>query len=125
MSFSKSSILIIDDDASIGFLTKARLSKHDNYDVVVAHNGLEGIKLVNNKKPDLILLDWEMPGINGIEVLKQIKKQSETSNIPVVMLTGKNLVGEIEDAFKAGADAYITKPIDLKKLSEKVKSFLN
>ncbi len=124
MWFSTPSILVIDDDSSIGILTKARLSSHDNYKVVLANNGFDGIKLANNK-PALIILDWVMPGINGIDVLKQIKNNPDTANIPVLMLTGKNLIGEIEEAFDAGATDYITKPLDLKKLSEKVNSILN
>ncbi len=125
MWFSTPSILVIDDDSSIGILTKARLSSHDKYKVVLASNGYDGIKFARNNNPALIILDWVMPGINGLDVLKQIKSNPNTAHIPVLMLTGKNLIGEIEEAFDAGATDYITKPLDLKKLSAKVNSILN
>ncbi len=125
MWFSTPSIVVIDDDSSIGILTKARLDSHDKYKVFLASNGFDGIKLANIKNPALIILDWVMPGMNGIDVLKQIKSDPNTAHIPVLMLTGKNLVGEIEDAFNAGATDYLTKPLDLKKLSAKVNSILN
>lgn len=125
MWFSTPSILVIDDDNSIGILTKARLKRHDKYQVFLASNGVDGIKLANNINPVLIILDWVMPGINGLEVLKKIKKNPNTAKIPVLMLTGKNLIGEIEEAFEAGAADYLTKPLNLKKLSTKVNSILN
>lgn len=124
MWFSAPSILVIDDDSSIGILTKARLSCHDKYRVVLASNGFDGIKLANDN-PALIILDWIMPGINGLDVLKKIKSNPNTAHIPVLMLTGKNLIKEIEEAFDAGATDYITKPLDLKKLSAKVNSILS
>ncbi|MCN4144711.1 MAG: response regulator [Thiohalomonas sp.] len=99
MWFSKPSVLVIDDDTSIGILAKARLSTHDKYKVVLASNAFDGLKLVNNNNPALIILDWVMPGMNDLDVLKQIKNDPNTAHIPILMLTGKNLVGEIEDAF--------------------------
>lgn len=125
MWFKKPSILVIDDDTSIGILTKSRLMRENQYDVIMADNGLDGINMIFNKNPDLIILDWIMPGMNGLEVLNEIKGNPSTTHIPVLMLTGKNLVGEIEDAFNAGADDYLTKPLDLAKLSKKVNEILN
>jgi len=125
MWFKKPSILVIDDDTSIGILTKSRLMRENQYDVIMTDNGLDGINMISNKNPDLIILDWIMPGMNGLEVLNEIKGNPNTTHIPVLMLTGKNLVGEIEDAFNAGADGYLTKPLDLAKLSKKVNEILN
>ena len=120
--FKKStSVLIIDDDSSVSLLASARLKSHDACKVYVSKNGNEGLRTLNKQKVDLILLDWVMPEMNGIEVLNIIRANKKTEHIPVIMLTGKNLIGDIEDAFEAGADDYMLKPLDLQKLSYKVK----
>ena len=76
------------------------------------------------KEPDLIILDWMLPDILGPAVLSELKKAASTKHIPVLMLTGKDKVGDIEDAFKLGAEGYLTKPFQLQKLGEKVTNML-
>jgi DNA-binding response OmpR family regulator len=124
MWFQKPVILIIDDDLSIRHVISVSLKIKNKYDIKLASNGLDGMKLITEIKPDLILLDWIMPNMNGIEVLSKLKKKSVTSNIPVMMLTGKNLMGDIDDAFKSGVDDYLIKPVNLKKLHHKVRYLL-
>ncbi|MCU7834322.1 MAG: response regulator [gamma proteobacterium symbiont of Taylorina sp.] len=125
MFFFKPSILFIDDDASIRILVHSRLTAHHSYKVSTIDNGHDGILKAIKMKPDLIILDWVMPGLNGLETLNKIKSITAIKHTPVLMLTGKNLIGEIEDAFSSGADGYLTKPLDLKKLSKKIKELLN
>lgn len=124
MWFSKPSILIIDDDTSVSFLAEKRLSLHDDLNVDKAHAGESGLSMALAKNYDLIILDWMMPEMNGMEVLKHLKMDDRTKDTPVLMLTGKKLVGEIEDAFANGATDYLTKPFELTQLSEKVKNLL-
>jgi two-component system phosphate regulon response regulator PhoB len=70
---------------------------------------------------DVILLDWDMPEMNGLEVLSKLKEKDETKNIPVIMLTGRSRLSEIENAFDLGADSYITKPVQFHELPETLK----
>jgi DNA-binding response OmpR family regulator len=124
MFFSKPSVLLIDDDASISLLAKARLMSHDNYQVILSEDGVVGFELALKKRPDLILLDWMMPNLSGLDVLRQLKADEKTRTIPVIMMTGKNMMRDIEQAFSLGAEAYITKPLDLQKLSKKVNTLI-
>lgn len=117
-------ILIIDDDKTLQCLIKFRLEHHEKTEVTQATDGEKGLARVAKSTPDLIILDWMLPGIQGLEVLKQLKNKKDTNRIPVLMLTGRNKIGEIEDAFNLGADGYLTKPFSLQKLGEKVTGLL-
>jgi DNA-binding response OmpR family regulator len=110
------SILVIDDDKSIRKLMKDELSLR-KFDVHLAKNGQAGVKLAKRKKPDVILLDWVMPGKDGLETLCDLKYNKHTKRIPVFMLTAKNKISDIDRAFDIGADDYITKPFDIIKMS--------
>ena len=113
-------ILIIDDDHSLLRRASIHLKKQKNFEIVVFDNAREGVAAAKSLKPHLIILDWKLPDIQGIDVLPLLRKSDKTKSIPVLMLTGKNKIGNIEDAFERGANAYIIKPFSLKKLSEKV-----
>lgn len=120
----KKQVLVIDDDDSIRRQVSFRLERHENIIVFKAKNGTNGIISAIEKEPDLIILDWLLPDILGPEVLKKLKGSAKTKNIPVLMLTGKDKIGNIEDAFKLGAEGYLTKPFQLKKLGKKVTDML-
>ncbi|MBF0478273.1 MAG: response regulator [Candidatus Omnitrophica bacterium] len=101
-------IVTIDDDPDI--LDVLELTLSENYDVFQAPNGLEGLKMVQQKLPDLVVCDYMMPVMNGIDFCKEMKKDILLQHIPVIMLTGK---GEAQDQIKgiqAGADDYLVKP---------------
>ncbi|MCP4490192.1 MAG: response regulator [Gammaproteobacteria bacterium] len=117
-------ILVIDDDPSLLRQISFRLKKRDGYVVFEAENGLNGLTKARKHKPDLIILDWMLPDIQGPEVLTELKSDPQTSTIPVLMLTGKNKIGEIEQAFDLGADAYLTKPFSLQNMADKVADLL-
>ena len=121
---NKTFILVIDDDITVHGLVKSRLEKRDGLQVLSAEDGPAGLKLAAKKPPSLILLDWMMPGMDGLEVLAQLKEQGKTAWIPVYMLTGKGLMADIEEAFALGADGYFTKPIRLSELSDRVRKAL-
>ncbi len=124
MYSSETSILLIDDDIIVHGLVKSRLEKRDGFKVLSAENGPAGLKLATEESPDLILLDWMMPEMDGMEVLRELKKQANTAAIPVYMLTGKGIMEDVETAFKAGAVGYFTKPIRLSELSGRVRKAL-
>jgi DNA-binding response OmpR family regulator len=120
----KKHILIIDDDVSLQRLLHIRLSQLHKYQVSLATTGLQGLELALKLAPNLILLDWMLPDISGPDILEQLKRSPETSHVPVLMLTGRNLLGDVEDAFARGADDYVTKPVALDKLSSKISALL-
>lgn len=123
--FGAPDILVIDDDTSLQRLVKARLEKHEKVNISAALNGQDGLDLAIQNKPDLIILDWMLPDIQGPDVLSELKTHQDTKKIPVLMLTGRNKIGEIEEVFSLGAEAYLTKPFSLQKLGEKVTTLLS
>ena len=116
-------ILVVDDDPDIRDVMKLSLSE-ENYEVFEAENGEEALKMIQTKKPDLLLLDYQMPILNGHEVCRLIKKDLLLRHLPIIMVTGK---GEIHDkigGIDAGADDYIVKPFDPKELLAHIKMIL-
>jgi len=117
-------ILIIDDDRTLLRRVSVHFKRYKGIETVVVDNATEGLAAAVELTPNLIILDWTLPDIQGIDVLETLKKSSKTKAIPVLMLTGHNKIGNIEDAFKIGAEGYIVKPFDLKKLAEKSHSLM-
>ena len=115
-------ILIVDDDSATLKLLKGYLS--ENYDVATAINGKIALKFLENKTTDLILLDYEMPYQNGSEVLDLLRENEKTKNIPVVFLTGMTQKDKIAEVLLKKPQAYLLKPIDMKRLSETIKSLI-
>lgn len=113
--------LVIDDDPNIRLLLEAKLRKDDQYDVYLAADGDEGVKLARQVSPDVILLDWVMPGKTGINVLKEIRAHWALNHIPIFMLTGRNHVSDMERAIDVGATGYFTKPIKLSVLCKRLR----
>lgn len=116
-------ILIIEDEPAIQELLTVNLHRN-GYLVICASNASEAIAHINNQLPDLILLDWMLPDISGIEFAQQIRKQERTSDIPLIMLTAKSTEQDKIDGLEAGADDYITKPFSPRELIARVKSLL-
>ena len=116
-------IYIVEDEEPIITLIKYNLEK-EGYKVSYSDNGNDGIKGIKNSLPDLVLLDWMLPDFSGVEICKNLKKDSKFKNIPIIMLTAK---GEEEDKIKglnSGADDYITKPFSFPELLARVKALL-
>lgn len=112
-------ILVIDDDHTLLRRVYLHLKRHKNLDVVIYDNATNGLIAAKASMPDLIILDWVLPDIQGIDALKTLKKSHKTKDIPVLMLTAQNTIGNVEEAFKTGASAYMIKPFSLKELAEK------
>jgi len=108
-------ILVIDDDAGLRELLEYTL-RLSGFEVYLAEDGKTGLEMAREKKPSLILLDVKMEGMDGLEVLSELKYNKKTEDIPVFMLTAKSRLSEIDYAFEIGADDYITKPVKLMKL---------
>lgn len=102
----KMSILAIDDEPMMLRLIKQILEK-DNFEVYLASDGISGLAILEEKKPDLVLLDIMMPGMSGLEVLDKIRK---TSDVPVIMVSASPERISLEPATDSGVDDYITKP---------------
>ena len=118
------SVLLIEDEEHIRQIIKYNLEMKD-FTVQLARDGIEGIKMAHeDPRPKVILLDWMMPGMSGIEVLSAIRADEEIKKVPVIMLTIKGTIGDIEDAFEAKVDGYITKPFDPELLGEMIRDKL-
>ena len=117
----KKHILIVDDDSDILELLSFHLSK--DYNVVCANDGSEALVKINSNF-DLIILDVMMPVLNGFDVCKTIKKNPETSNIPVIFLTAKNSTDDEYEGLNIGAFDYIVKPVSIKTLLLRVKNII-
>ena len=123
---NKKTILLVDDDPLIIRVYQKRLTEQ-GYKVIAAFNGEEGLVQLTKEKPDLILLDLMMPKMNGVEALKAFKKNEETKNIPVIILTNlEDHEGEqLEKARKLGALDYLVKSeIKLSDLSKRVREVI-
>ena len=113
-------VLVIEDDEIVQMALKRNLKLY-GFKSYPAKNGRTGLRLARAKKPALILLDWMMPGMDGLEVLAELKHHPKTEHIPVFMLTGKGMISDLDQAFDIGADNYIIKPSDLSELGKIVK----
>jgi DNA-binding response OmpR family regulator len=115
-------ILIVEDEANIRHILKYNLEL-DGHSVLLAENGQQALDQMS-EKPELVLLDVMMPVLNGLETCKILKADPATKDIPVFMLTAKSQINDIEEAFRVGADDYLTKPFDPDALSERINTKL-
>mgnify|MGYP001024855749 CR=1 FL=1 len=120
---AKEKILVVDDEPDLVELVKDVLERND-YSVISAGNADLAIKKVRQSKPDLIILDLNLPGIGGIEVCRILKRDKKTSSIPIIMLTVKSTETDKIAGLEAGADDYMTKPFSTGELVARVKAVL-
>lgn len=113
-------ILIVEDDEKIARFTELELL-HEGYEVLKADNGRTGLEIAENGKVDLMLLDIMIPQINGLEVLRRLRKNSD---LPVIMLTARDAVMDKVSGLDAGADDYITKPFAIEELLARIRTAL-
>lgn len=119
----KAKIFIVEDEPSIATLVKYNLEK-ENYKVFISNNGEEGLKEIKKIEPDLILLDWMLPDLSGIEICRSLKKDKKFKFIPIIMLTAK---GQEEDkvlGLNTGADDYLVKPFSHSELVARINALL-
>jgi len=121
MSLAHPKILLIEDEPSQVELIHYNL-KAEGYEVLVALDGEEGLELALEEIPDLILLDWMLPKVSGIEVCRQLRKSKVTREIPIIMLTARSEESDKIRGLDIGADDYITKPYSIKELLARVRA---
>ena len=116
-------IMLVDDSATVLLMQRMILSKGP-YDLVTASDGQEAVERAPLEKPDLILLDVMMPRLGGLEACRRLREQQATSNIPIIMVTTRGELENVETAFGNGCNDYVTKPINGLELLTKVRNFL-
>lgn len=116
-------VLVVDDEAFIVRMLTAKLT-HEGYLVVSASDGQEGVEAARRERPDLIIMDWCMPLMDGIEATKQIQRDPGLAHIPILMLTCKGQEKDEEVARAAGVARYVTKPFHIGRFGEVVDDML-
>lgn len=121
---AKKKILVVDDEQNIVDLLTIVL-KGEGYDVLAANNGVEALKKAQKELPDLVILDVNMPQLDGWNVLSSLRASESTRAVPVLMCTNKDLVSDVERAEVLGATGYIAKPFEIERVLKKVFNILN
>lgn len=119
-----SKILLVEDNELNRDMLSRRLQRR-SFEVVMAFDGEEGIRMATEERPDLILMDMSLPKVDGWEATRTLKANPETASIPVIALTAHAMKEDEQKARDAGCDDYDTKPVDFKRLLGKVNAFLN
>ena len=116
-------ILIVEDNEQNLYLMQFMLEKN-GYEVVIARNGEEGLVLALQERPDLILMDIQLPGIDGLEVTRRIRVSEADGSIPIVAVTSFAMTGDRENALNAGCNGYIEKPINPETFLNEIKKYI-
>lgn len=114
-------VLVVDDDPNTVEALRDWLTM-ERHTVESCTNGADGLSMINNYKYDLVILDWEMPGMSGLDVLRNI--QSDARKTYILMLTGKTTLSDKEKGLDLGADDYLTKPFEMRELSARIRALL-
>ena len=116
-------ILYVEDNDDNVYVVKNRLTRA-GYTVLVAVDGQQGVDMALAERPDLILMDLSLPGLDGWEATRRLKAAPETKSIPVIALSAHAMAGDREKALAAGCDDYDTKPVELTRLRAKIDALL-
>jgi len=116
-------ILLVEDNEMNRDMLSRRLQKR-GYEVVIAEDGEQGVRLAQSETPALVLMDMSLPVLDGWEATRQLKADPVTRSIPVIALTAHAMAGDRERALEAGADDFDTKPVELTRLLEKIEALL-
>lgn len=120
MAAKNKNILVIEDDSSTKMILKGTLRKYGYHQVEESSDGGEALKKVQENEYDLIFCDWQIPTMTGIQLLKKLKKDDKTKEIPFVMITGESEKESIVSAMKAGVNGYIVKPLSIKQKLDQI-----
>jgi two-component system alkaline phosphatase synthesis response regulator PhoP len=116
-------ILIVEDDPSFSRAVSHIIEK-EGYDVISASNGLTGLRMAKEDKPDLLILDVMLPGLDGFEICSRLRADPQTAKLPIIMLSAKGQEADKTTGLKLGASEYLTKPVDRAVLLEKITALL-
>lgn len=119
----KPAILVVEDETALVTLIRYNLEK-EGFEVIEAPDGEEGLMVLDERHIDLVLLDWMLPGLSGIEICRQIRRKSGTRNLPVIMLTARGEEGDRIRGLNAGADDYLPKPFSYPELIARIHAVL-
>ena len=119
------SILYVEDNEDNAYMLKMRLELTDEFEVLVAEDGEQGCEIAAAKRPDLILMDLEMPVVDGWEATRRLKSNPETRGIPVIGLSAHALADEREKALAAGCEELDTKPVEFDRLLGKIRKLVS
>ena len=117
----KQHILVVEDEAKLAQFIKLEL-EYEGYEVTVSQDGLDGLATAREKNPDLILLDWMLPGISGVEICHRLRQTGD--KVPIILLTAKDEISDRVTGLDAGADDYIVKPFSIEELLARIRSNL-
>ena len=117
------SILVVEDDDALATLLQYNLEK-EGYRVAVTGDGEEALMRVEEKQPDLVVLDWMLPKVSGIEICRRIRQRPESRNLPIIMLTARGEESDRIRGLDTGADDYITKPFSTTELTARIRAVL-
>ena len=120
---AKTRILIVEDEEALATLLEYNLGK-ESFDVTVASDGEEALLKTEEEAPDLVILDWMLPKVSGIEVCRRLRTKSETRNLPIIMLTARSEEADRIRGLETGADDYLTKPFSTNELIARVRAVL-
>lgn len=113
--------LVVDDSPTIRQVQRTLLDRQ-GFQVFTAEDGLEGFRMARMEQPDVVLMDVVMPRMDGVECCRRIKTDRKLRETTVIMVTGKEELGQLREAYAAGCDGYLTKPLDVKELQVKLSS---
>ena len=116
-------VLVVEDEDSLATLLQYNLQK-EGYDVALAGDGEEALLLVDERLPDLIVLDWMLPKVSGIEVCRRLRQRNETRNVPIIMLTARGEETDRVRGLDTGADDYVVKPFSMTELTARIRAVL-
>ncbi|MEM1138899.1 MAG: phosphate regulon transcriptional regulator PhoB [Pseudomonadota bacterium] len=119
----KTTVLVIEDEKPLQTLLEYNLDQ-EGYRVLIAGDGEEGLLMVDEEQPDLVILDWMLPQISGIEVCRQLRSRAETRNLPIIMLTARSEEADRVRGLELGADDYVLKPFSTSELMARIKAVL-
>ncbi len=124
MSTKRKRVLCIEDNI-VNMILVSRVVEAEGYELIKAEDGLVALDILANTLPDIILLDINLPGIDGLELARHFKADKKLASIPIIATTAKVLVGDREKCLDAGCDDYLPKPLDIRKLRELMRQYLN
>jgi two-component system, OmpR family, phosphate regulon response regulator PhoB len=116
-------VLVVEDEDSLATLLQYNLQK-EGYEVALAGDGEEALLMVEERLPDLIVLDWMLPKVSGIEVCRRLRQRNETRNVPIVMLTARGEETDRVRGLDTGADDYVVKPFSMTELGARIRAVL-
>ena len=123
MSRSQPRVLVVDDESAIRDMIRFALEKAD-MDVQTAGDAHEALVSINDNRPDIILMDWMMPGVSGLELTRRLRKDSYTEDIPIIMLTAKVTEDDKVAGLEAGTDDYVIKPFSPRELLARIRAVM-